>query len=210
MVVYSAALMAGGQSRRMGADKRFLLVNGQALWRQRLEVLRELAPQRVVVCAGMPPWPEAMVGEELVADALPGCGPLGGLLGAMRVCVGDFLVVAGVDMPFCPVAAWRELLLACREGCGAVFASLGRADDGVMLEPLVAVYPVQMGARMEAALEVGRFSLQELLWAAVAAGEMSVVTGGAARWFVNWNEPGDVRGTDVLGELADTEETSVS
>ena len=43
---FSAALLAGGRSSRMGRDKAFLEIDGVPLWQRQLQTLRELGPSK--------------------------------------------------------------------------------------------------------------------------------------------------------------------
>ena len=75
---FSAVLLAGGESRRMGKDKATLSYRGKPLWQIQLELLRQLTPQEIFVSARSDPdWRPADI--QFVADDPPSRGPLSGL-----------------------------------------------------------------------------------------------------------------------------------
>ncbi|MBM4124387.1 MAG: molybdenum cofactor guanylyltransferase, partial [Nitrospira sp.] len=77
-------LLAGGKSRRMGEDKRFLRLDGQTLLERTLAVLESLFTDIVVVVAE--PVPQlARVSHRVVTDLIPNCATLGGLYTGLSV-----------------------------------------------------------------------------------------------------------------------------
>lgn len=79
-VMLFAAVLAGGRSSRMGADKRFLMWSGQT-WIERAMSLAARAtgclPEQVLLCGDVP-------GYRCIPDEVFGLGPLGGILAAVR------------------------------------------------------------------------------------------------------------------------------
>ena len=74
----SAALLAGGESRRMGQDKATLVFHGKPLWQIQLDLLRKLRPREILLSARTDPgWRPADV--HFVPDQTPSRGPLSGL-----------------------------------------------------------------------------------------------------------------------------------
>src|SRR5688572_13389852 len=94
----TGVLLAGGKSRRMGEDKRHLVVGDETLLERGLGVLRSVFQEVLVVIAqdSSPVGVDARV----VRDLVPECGSLGGLYtGLMRATTSSIFVVA-CDMPF--------------------------------------------------------------------------------------------------------------
>ncbi|MEX1133438.1 MAG: molybdenum cofactor guanylyltransferase [Acidimicrobiia bacterium] len=87
------AVLAGGRSSRMGADKAEVDVGGQTMLQRVSSALGELLPHVVLLGAerdGFECWP----------DAFPARGPLAGIVTALsRMEEGRVLIVA-VDQPF--------------------------------------------------------------------------------------------------------------
>ncbi len=102
-----AALLAGGQSRRMGTDKALLPVGAGTLLDHMTTKLRALAVAdalaiaEVVVCRNAP---------GCLADVLPGLGPVGALHSLSLAYPGRELLVVPVDMPLLRAATLTTLL----------------------------------------------------------------------------------------------------
>ncbi len=73
----TGVLLAGGKSRRMGEDKRYLVVGDQTLLERGLVVLRSIFQEVLVVIAQ--DSPPLDVDTRVVRDLVPDCGSLGGL-----------------------------------------------------------------------------------------------------------------------------------
>src|SRR5437016_11423974 len=130
----SAALLAGGKSRRMGQDKATMLFDGAPLWQIQLELLRKIQPRDLFVSAQTdPPWRPADVA--FVADDQPSGGPLSGIAATLSRTTTDHLLVLGIDMPFMTENYVRFLCQQVQPGCGVVPVIENRA------EPLAAIYP---------------------------------------------------------------------
>src|SRR5260221_14708053 len=92
---FSAALLAGGQSSRMGTDKAEIELDGQPLWQRQLDKLRATDAVEVFIsgrCTGPYAGSEFEIVEDRVADA----GPLAGLEAALRHASHDWLLVLAV------------------------------------------------------------------------------------------------------------------
>ena len=152
----STLLLAGGRSRRMGADKAMVPIAGSPLWRRQLGVLAELQPQALWVSAPIvPSW--CPPGIEVVADRLPSCGPLSGLAVGLRRMRTSHLLVLAIDLPLMTGEHLRKLSGTARPGLGVVPQHSG------YFEPLCAVYPAEASAAADEALQRGDMSLQNFV-----------------------------------------------
>ena len=161
-------VIAGGSSRRMGADKLLLPVPplGIPLVRHATERLMALAARTIVVANSVKvcealryssqngrQWGEDPAGfnTELLClpDDSPGDGPLGGLATGLRRTEGWGLTVAG-DMPFLSAAACQYLIDMSDSGCDAIVPILnGQA------QPLHALYSSRCLPAVENSLACG-------------------------------------------------------
>jgi molybdenum cofactor guanylyltransferase len=129
----TGVLVAGGQSRRMGRDKRFLELGGQTLLQRALAVLASLFPEVLIALAEPLPQLKAN-GYRIVTDLIKDCATLGGLYTGLASASHPRIFAVGCDMPFLNPAAIRRL------------AKLGAQADVVMpklttgLQPMHAVY----------------------------------------------------------------------
>ena len=182
------AVLAGGESRRMGRDKARLRVRGEVLWRRQVRVLREAGAEPVVLVRRE--GQSAMRGVRVVRDVFTGAGPLAGLHAALGSAgEATWVAVLAVDMPAVDAAWFARLRRRCARGCGAVV----RHAEG--FEPLAAIYPVEARAVVERRLRRGERAMQGLVRALVRAKRMAVVEIAEAERTAmeNWNSPQDRR-----------------
>lgn len=150
-------VLAGGASRRMGADKALIDLDGRPL-------VEHVAERLATVCTDVLVAPGARRLPDLpwtqVDDRLPGAGPLAGILGGMAVTTTPLLAVVGVDMPACS----PSVLVALAQRWSGEAA--GVPVTGGRLQPLHAVYAVAALPRLAALFDDGERSptsaLQEL------------------------------------------------
>ena len=109
----TAVALAGGRSRRFGRDKALEPFGGEPLLHRvsrRLALATQAAETLVVVsdperARELPLLP----GQRLVYDAVPGCGPLGGIFAALLSSRTEWVCVAACDMPFLSAPLLRRL-----------------------------------------------------------------------------------------------------
>jgi molybdopterin-guanine dinucleotide biosynthesis protein A len=186
-MTFSAVLLAGGESRRMGRDKATLEVRGQPLWQRQLQQLRRLRPERVFISARtIPAWlPDDVV---LLLDASPSRGPLSGLTRALGAIETTHVIVLAVDMPFMTVGELARLVEQTTEGRGVVPIIGDRA------EPLAAIYPTAALVDFEAALGGSDFSLQAVVRTLVASDKvrLSPIDQNGLQFYRSVNQPSDL------------------
>lgn len=103
----SAAIMAGGKSKRMGQDKAWIELDGEPLIKRVADVLAEVADE-VIVVANDPKYER--LGLRVVRDRWPEGGALGGIATGVGAAGHDAVLVAACDMPFLSADVWRLLL----------------------------------------------------------------------------------------------------
>ena len=103
----SAAIMAGGKSRRMGQDKAWIELDGEPLIKRVADVLGQVADE-VIVVANERRY--ASLGLRVVKDRYPDGGALGGIATGVGAAAHDTVLVAACDMPFLSADVWRVLL----------------------------------------------------------------------------------------------------
>lgn len=186
----SAVLLAGGQSRRMGEDKATILFRGRPLWKNQLDILRNIGPEKIFVSARTnPAWHPT--DAEFVADVAPSRGPLSGIAAAISRITSEHLLVLGIDMPFMSPDYLRKFFERVGPGRGAVPIIDDRA------EPLAAIYPRTAKSEFVKALAGEDFSLQPLIMRLIATIKLELVkvSDEERALFRNLNEPGDLAGS---------------
>ncbi len=96
---FSLAIIAGGQSRRMGRDKAFVQLGGKALIEHVIERSAELGQEETLLIANRPEEYRHL-GLPMFGDILPGAGALGGIYTALARARGEAALVLACDMPF--------------------------------------------------------------------------------------------------------------
>ena len=130
----SAAIQAGGESRRMGQNKALMEFCGQPLIARVAARVCPAADETLVTT--QEPELYAFLGLPMFADIFPGKGALGGLYTALAAARGERVLVVGCDMPFVSRAMLlRMLAVMDAEGVDVV---IPETENG--LEPLHAVY----------------------------------------------------------------------
>jgi molybdopterin-guanine dinucleotide biosynthesis protein A len=151
----AGAVLAGGQSRRMGRDKALLPLGGVPMIRILTDRLARIAEPVVVIADRADRY--SFLGVPVLADLRTGCGPLGGIHTALRQLDAEEVFVLACDTPFV-----SEELIAYI----AAFPTDAPARVALMdgrLHPLCGVYSRACLPAIEEAIAAERFALRELL-----------------------------------------------
>ncbi|MDE3017405.1 MAG: molybdenum cofactor guanylyltransferase [Nitrospirota bacterium] len=197
-------LLAGGKSRRMGRDKRFLELGGRTLLERSLSVLDSLFAEVIVSVAE--PLPELReLRARVVTDIIPDCATLGGLYTGLFSSSYPRVFAAACDMPFLAVPLIQRMI------------DLGRDADVVMvrlangLQPMHAIYSKACLPHLEQMLRVKNLRVQELLSASGLS--VKILSEDDVRdadpqllSFLNVNQPADLEFARKL--LAGKQETA--
>jgi len=92
----TAAVLAGGLSRRMGRDKALEMVACQTLLERAVRIVQSVTSDVIIVGYREP---YRQYGVPVIADAYPGFGPLAGIVTALREAASEFVLVVACDMP---------------------------------------------------------------------------------------------------------------
>jgi molybdopterin-guanine dinucleotide biosynthesis protein A len=110
----SAAILAGGLSRRMGTDKALIrLVLGGLTLIERVVAAAGTVADEVLIVANDDRL--ASLGLPVVPDAYPGAGSLGGIYSAVAAATHDYCLVVACDMPFLSVPLLRAMAAEPRD-----------------------------------------------------------------------------------------------
>jgi molybdopterin-guanine dinucleotide biosynthesis protein A len=151
----TGVLLAGGKSRRMGEDKRHLVVGEQTLLERGLAVLHAIFQEVLVVIAQ--DSPPLAVDARVVRDLVPDCGSLGGLYSGLMQATTPWVFVVACDMPFLNQAVIAQ------------FTSRRTTEDIVMakldarLQPMHALYGKQCLPVLEQMILARQLKIQEMV-----------------------------------------------
>lgn len=200
---FSAVILAGGKSSRMGRDKAWLEVGRQSLLARQIQIVREVGAREVFV-SGRTGVDYSESGCRVLQDRLVDVGPLAGIERALTETTNSLLLVLAVDMPKMTADFLRQSLLNCEENFGVIPRVSGR------IEPLAAFYPkislsliseMLSGSNIEGerdgSLQIRRKSTSPSGFAEQCVarnfGKFVDATGSEADFFSNWNSPEDVK-----------------
>ena len=154
MPSFSAVLLAGGQSTRMGRDKALLTMPGSdlLLWQWQLRTLEELQPEEIFWSGPARPGLPGHV--RIISDDVENAGPLAGISACLNLLPSDLLVALAVDLPRMNTVFLKNLLARCSPHRGVV------ARYGDFFEPLAAIYPKNLHVLAAEHLSQGRYAMQ--------------------------------------------------
>ena len=193
----AAAILAGGQSRRMGGlNKAGLLIGRERILDVQLRLLRLVADPVFIVSSRGDVM--ATAGVEVVPDVILGGGPLGGIYSALRHSPRDRTLVVGCDLPFLT----RPLLerLTAPSAAQVVVPRSGRG-----YEPLCAtwsadcadvIYGRIKGGELKAALALNELRVEDI------GPEFLATCDPHGLLFVNVNTPHDHDRAQRLSRVA--------
>jgi molybdopterin-guanine dinucleotide biosynthesis protein A len=141
-------ILAGGVSSRMKRDKALLEIGGSPLLIRTARLLESVGGVPSVIGD---PAAYASFGMPVIADDLPGAGPLGCIATALRASGAAWNLVVACDLPYL-TREWLDFLVA-RATASAADAVLPMNARGA--EPLCAMYHKRGEPAIRAALESG-------------------------------------------------------
>ena len=148
-------LLAGVKSRRMGEDKRYLVIGEQTLLERGLTVLRSAFQEVLVVIAQ--DSPSLGIDARVVRDLVPDCGSLGGLYTGLIQATTPWIFAVACDMPFLNQAVIAQFT-SRKVAVDIVIAKLAG-----QLHPLHALYGKRCVPVVEQMIQSRRRKLQEMV-----------------------------------------------
>ena len=184
---FSAVILAGGKSTRMGRDKAWLPLDGQPLLAQQIAVVRKLKPVELFI-SGRADIDYSSLGCPVLTDEFADAGPLAGIAAGLKAASAPLVLVLAVDMPDMTSGALRRLLERCTPGVGIV----PRVNHRV--EPLAAYYPKAAAPLAVDLLKRQLRAVRTFAEQCKQAGLVAVHDVAEADWncFANWNSPADL------------------
>ena len=197
----TGVLLAGGKSRRMGADKRFLAVGNRPLLERSCSVLSQIFERVCIVIAQDGPLLEAPI--PVVRDLIPSSGSLGGMYTGLHQAATPHIFLAACDMPFIH-ADLVQYMVDQKDDVDIVLAYWNGRP-----QPTHAVYSRNCLSVVEGLIRSGDLKLQRLL--ATPTLRVRQITEDEirkidpdGRSFLNVNAPSDLdRARSLCGELID-------
>jgi molybdopterin-guanine dinucleotide biosynthesis protein A len=129
--IISAAVMAGGKSKRLGQNKALMQINSITVLES---VLNTVSPyvQKVMIITNTPEE-YSFLDIEIAKDVRPGFGPLSGIHSALSFASSEYVLVVSCDIPLVGSKQIEQLVSSCRGHDITIFKHKN-------FEPLCAVY----------------------------------------------------------------------
>jgi len=184
---FSAVILAGGKSSRMGRDKAFLEFGGQTMLARQIKLARETGAEEVFI-SGRTDADYSGFGCRVLHDKFAAAGPLAGIERALTATTSPLLFVLAVDLPEMNAAFLQRLRADCAENVGII----SRANEKI--EPLAAFYPKAAQPLAEVLLRAEHNALTTFAGHCVRSrlARFVALTVGDARYFVNLNTASDL------------------
>ena len=181
---FSATVLAGGRSSRMGTDKAFLRIGDHLLVEHQLHRLRESGAAELLI-SGRPEVDYSRFAVRVVHDDYLHVGPLAGVAAALKASSCKLVLVLAVDMPRMIPEMIGKIISRCSKDIGCL------PFDCHGLQPLGAAYPISLLPHAEHLLRIGRYSMREFASKAITEGLIQPLELEPAEqiYFTNMNLP---------------------
>jgi len=151
----SAAIIAGGKSRRFGSPKALAVLGNTTLIDYAIHTARAIS-EEIVISYGDD---NLFAGKSIpvIPDEIPGCGPLGGIYTVLLHAKTSWAAVLPCDLPLLNSQIYEILFAARRKDCPVVALS----ERGV--EPLVSIWPQNLADPLGEFIQKGEFALHKVV-----------------------------------------------
>ena len=173
--LFSAVILAGGYSLRMGRNKAELMIGEKTFLQHLTDKLKAIGIGEILI-SGYEAAPE---GTRMIRDRIPHKGPLSGIHAALMEASFPACLVLPVDMPLLPEEVLKKLVETHT-------GSITLLQHNGQTEPLVGVYDCRLAALCGEILKGERTAVKELL---KKAGHSVLSLSGDDALFRNFNTP---------------------
>lgn len=185
-MTFSALILAGGKSARMGQDKAWLRLGNETFLARQIRLAHEVGASEVLI-SGRANTDYSNFGCPVLRDEIPHSGPLAGIERGLSSISTPMLLVLAVDLQ--AMGAQHLLRIAAQGlGAGAIPIVAGH------IEPLAAFYPRQAWSLAETLLRGHDKAVATFATHCVQANLARFVECRRrdARFFLNCNRPADL------------------
>ncbi len=150
---YSAVILAGGKSSRMGDNKAFLKWNGSTFLQHSVFKMKQIGIETIIVSGRYAHQTDV----KFVEDVYPDRGPLGGMHACMKQANTQYCFVIPVDAPNIPLFVMEELISYHQQ---LISENPDRNpvvlwEHGDRIEPLIGIYPVEIADGIGELIDAG-------------------------------------------------------
>ena len=152
---FSAVILAGGLSTRMGTSKAEIIWDGKSLIARQVNKMRALGIEDIIISG----YPNPIEGTRFVPDKYLLKGPLGGIHAGLLAAENAHCLVTGIDTPLVP----EDTLLSLMQTHIRSSNNITVLSHGDKIEPIIAVYERWLGGIAEDILQSDDTSVRRLL-----------------------------------------------
>lgn len=188
---FTAGILVGGRSRRMGRPKALIEIDGATLLERTVAIARRAAGDAVLV--GAPPFelPPALAALACIDDCPAGVGPIGGLAGLLSARPGRWCLLVACDMPGLNEALLTAMMArADSAACDAVVPLTPSPVGHARLHPCCAAYDSSILGAVQARIRARRHGMVDLL--STLRTDLFELDAAQAAMLENWNAPADL------------------
>ncbi len=179
-------ILAGGKATRLdGRDKGLLVMKGQPLIARKIEQLRSVGLQILIVTNT--PQNYRKFDEDMIPDLVTDIGPIGGIFSGLTHSQTHLNFITAVDMPYFSETIFQALLKATTRTLSP--ATLFEHSGGI--EPLFALYSKDCIPIFDTFIHQKRYRLSECIHALKGL-SIPISTEKAGNLFVNVNTAQDL------------------
>lgn len=184
---FTAGLLAGGKSSRMGRDKAGVEFSGLPMWRHQLLTLQEAGADEILI-SGRKDACYGAGGTPIIEDAIKNVGPLSGVAALLSAAAHPLVLILAIDIPYMTSVYIERLRHECSEGQGAVPEKAG------FFEALAAFFPKKAETLANEALRGEDHSMQNFVRQCAARNLVKIikVSGAEEPLFRSLNTPADL------------------
>ncbi|MFH1774064.1 MAG: molybdenum cofactor guanylyltransferase [Methanobacteriota archaeon] len=134
----SCIIVAGGSSKRIGIDKKFVKLRGKYFLEYAIDTAKQLSEDIIISVGseGQKKQVQKISSLKITVDSIESKGPIIGLWQGLKECAHEYAVVLPCDTPIMQLEVFEHMIKEC-PGYDAVIPRKGE-----LLEPLHAVYKV--------------------------------------------------------------------
>ena len=151
----SAAVLAGGKSKRMGKNKALINIGKDSLVETTINKIRPFFQEIILVTNKVESYAHLKI--PMVSDIYENCGPLGGIHAALKAASYEFLFVVACDMPFIEPKFVEHILKSVDQNSDIV---IPKVND--YYEPLHALYNKRCLPVIESCLNRGELKVTSI------------------------------------------------
>ncbi len=191
-------VLAGGQSRRMGQDKAFVLLSGKPLIQIAVERLNEVCSE-VRILSGTSSSARAAALSEfagVIPDATPELGPLAGVLAALTDTGMGWCLITAVDQPLVTshmLSDWLQWAMQQQEISASWLCET--PCNQANLEHLPVLLHTRLLPILSRVVQSGERKLMQAIQLAIQQQNsqfLAFPVNGGTDWTLNLNTPADV------------------